>query len=99
MDFSPRSFQSFWIYLAFFIKNLLIFPPPTAVSKTVSVPGALLTYFNDRGGGGVRVQQKYTFYTQKIPTTQKVPTFLAYPKRSLSVFVSANFYNYYKYTT
>ena len=57
-------------------------------------PGAPLTYFNDRG-----VRQRFIFYTQKNPNfricvSKKIPTFLAYPKKSLSVFASANFIIY-----
>ena len=56
--------------------------------------GAPLTYFNDRG-----VWQRFIFYTQKNPNfriclPKKIPTFLAYPKKSLSVFASANFIIY-----
>ena len=56
-----------------------------------SHPGAPLTYFND---GGIR--QRFIFYTPKNPNfriclPKKIPTFLAYPKKSLSVFASANF--------
>ena len=59
-----------------------------------SIPGASLTYFND---GGFR--QRFIFYTQKIPTSEfvypkKSLLFLAYPKKSLSVFASANFIIY-----
>ena len=59
-----------------------------------SHPGAPLTYFND---GGVR--QRVIFYTPKIPTSEFVYPkqsllFLAYPKKSLSVFASANFIIY-----
>ena len=37
------------------------------------------TYFNDRGG----VRQRFIFYVQKNPkSTKKVPTFLAYLKKS-----------------
>ena len=50
--------------------------------RQVQHPGGRLRYFNDRG-----VQQRFIFYTQKIPTSefvypQKIPTFLAYPKKS-----------------
>ena len=60
----------------------------------VSIPGAPLTYFND---GGVR--QRFIFYTQKNPNfriclPKKIPTFFSIPKKSLSVFASANFIIY-----
>ena len=60
-------------------------------------PGAPLTYFNDGvGWGGGGDGQRFIFYTQKIPTSEfvypkKSLLFLAYPKKSLSVFASANF--------
>ena len=58
-------------------------------------PGAPLTYFND-GGGSDRGSY---FIPKKIPTSEfvypkKSLLFLAYPKKSLSVFVSANFIIY-----
>ena len=57
-------------------------------------PGAPLTYFNE---GGVR--QRFIFCTQKNPNfriglPKKSLLFLAYPKKSLSVFASANFIIY-----
>ena len=64
--------------------------------KRNCTPRGPLTYFND-GGGGVR--QRFIFHTQEIPTSEfvypkKSLLFLAYPKKSLSVFASANFIIY-----
>ena len=58
-------------------------------------PGAPLTYFND-GGGPTEVHILYPKNSQlQNLSTQKHPYFfLAYPKKSLSVFASADFIIY-----
>ena len=55
------------------------------VVESIPVPGAPLTYFND-GGGSDRGSY---FIPRKIPTSEFV-----YPKKSVSVFASANFIIY-----
>ena len=60
------------------------------------LPGAPLTYFNDGGGGEGGSDRGSYFIPQKIPTSEfvypkKSLLFLTYPKKSLSVFASANF--------
>ena len=62
-------------------------------------PGAPLTYFNDGGGGGGGSDRGSYLIPKKIPTSEfvypkKSLLFLAYPKKSLSVFTSANFIIY-----
>ena len=66
-------------------------------SEREDPPGAPLTYFNDGGGGGS--DRGSYFIPKKIPTSgfvypKKSLLFLAYPKKSLSVFASANFIIY-----
>ena len=79
-------------YLIFILlKGNLLFGKSIIEINTVSTPGAPLTYFND---GGVR--QRFIFYTPKNPNfsivyQKKSLLFLAYPKKSLGVFASANF--------
>ena len=62
-----------------------------AVCLELGRPGAPLTYFNDGGGSN---RGSY-FIPQKIPNSEfvypkKPLLFLAYPKKSFSVFASAN---------
>ena len=64
------------------------------------ISGAPLTYFNDgAGGGGGGSDRGLYLIPQKIPTSEfvypkKSLLFLAYPKKSLRVFASANFIIY-----